>query len=214
MTSNRKYNCFKLAFKYIALIVLLLYGTDTFAQSFNNPLQLLNEKGEWIYGLDNRRTKINQQHATIYGLYMGVGFSHKLRCKIQVSGLPFERGKAMDTDGIVKFHRLLYFSIGEEFDFYQYKNFTFTTYIQAGIGQNYNRSVDDSDVEIQRNVERITPFEIGLHFSYDLKSYLKLKSGSGYRFVYPESSNALSGYYLKLGLGFNLKKFLDAKEVQ
>ena len=104
---------------------------------------------------------------------------------------------------------MLYFSIGEEFDFYQYKNFTFTTYIQAGIGSNYYRLVDDAGVEIQRNVEGIFPLEAGLHFSYDLKPYLKLKSGIGYRFLFPNDANELSGYYFQLGVSFNVKKFLN-----
>ena len=88
--------------KSLTFIVVLLTSTPAFTQTLTNPFHLLQEKGEWIYGLDNRRTKINGQHATIYGLYTGVGFGNKLRCKIQVSGLPFERSTSVDDDGLVK----------------------------------------------------------------------------------------------------------------
>jgi hypothetical protein len=51
-----------------------------------------------------------------------------------------------------------------------------------------------------------------LHFSYDLLTYLKLRTGFGWRFVTPNNSRELSGYYVKLGLSFNLKKFNEARE--
>ncbi len=53
----------------------------------------------------------------------------------------------------------------------------------------------------------IIPIETGLHFSYDLLTYLKLKTGFGWRFLAPNNSRELSGYYVKFGLSFNLKKF-------
>jgi hypothetical protein len=102
---------------------------------------------------------------------------------------------------------LLFASIGEEFDFYQYKKFGMTTYLQAGIGHNFLKHLNLNGTEVSKGKDLIIPIETGLHFSYDLLTFLKLRTGFGWRFVTPYNSRTLSGYYIKLGLSFNLKKF-------
>lgn len=41
---------------------------------------------------------------------------------------------------------------------------------------------------------------------------LTVMTGFCWRFVLPQSSNELSGHYFKLGLGFNVRKFLEHKD--
>ncbi|MFN8864477.1 MAG: hypothetical protein ACK5W1_09200, partial [Flavobacteriales bacterium] len=166
---------------------------------------------EIVYGLDNRRTHIYQHHTVIYGLYTGISFGKKLRFKIGINGTPFEIGKFVDENGIIKKNRLLFASIGEEFDFYQHKKFGMTTYLQAGIGNNFYRQLNQNEIEVNKGKQLIIPIETGLHFNYDLFTYLKLKTGFGWRFVTPNYSRELSGYYVKLGLSFNLKKFNETR---
>jgi hypothetical protein len=50
-----------------------------------------------------------------------------------------------------------------------------------------------------------------LHFNYDLFTYFKLKTGFGWRFVTPNHSRELSGYYVKLGFSFSLRKFNETR---
>jgi len=87
-----------------------------------------------------------------------------------------------------------------------------TTYLQAGIGNNFYRQLTPSGTEVNKGKQLIIPIETGLHFSYELLTYLKLRTGFGWRFVTPDNSRELSGYYVKLGLSFNLKKFNEARE--
>ena len=197
--------------KFISSIIALLIWTKGNSQNVTSPFETLKKKKEIVYGLDNRRTHIYQHHTVIYGLYSGISFGKKLRFKIGLNGTPFEVGKFVDENGIVKKNRLLFASLGEEFDFYQYKKFGMTTYLQAGIGNNFYRQLNQIGTEVNKGKQLIIPIETGLHFSYDLLMYLKLKTGFGLRFVAPNNSRELSGYYVKLGLSFNLKKFNETR---
>jgi hypothetical protein len=197
--------------KFISSIIALLIWTKGNSQNVTSPFETLKKKKEIVYGLDNRRTHIYQHHTVIYGLYSGISFGKKLRFKIGLNGTPFEVGKFVDENGIIKKNRLLFASLGEEFDFYQYKKFGMTTYLQAGIGNNFYRQLNQIGTEVNKGKQLIIPIETGLHFSYDLLTYLKLKTGFGWRFVAPNNSRELSGYYVKLGLSFNLKKFNETR---
>ena len=197
--------------KVISSLIALLILVKGYSQNITNPFETLKKEREIVYGLDNRRTHIYQHHTVIYGLYSGISFGKKLRFKIGINGTPFEIGKFVDENGIIKKNRLFFASVGEEFDFYQHKKFSLTTYLQAGIGNNFYRHLNQNGTEVNKGEQLIIPIETGLHFSYDLLTYLKLKTGIGWRFVTPNNSRKLSGYYVKLGLSFNLKKFNETR---
>lgn len=195
----------------VPFLISVISFSRGFAQTVTTPFEVLKKEKEVVYGLDNRRTHIHQHHTVIYGLYAGTSFGKILRIKIGINGTPFEVGKSVDHNGILKKNRLLFASIGEEFDFYQKKKFGMTTYLQAGIGNNFYRQLTQSGTEVSRGKQLIIPIETGLHFSYDLLTYLKLRTGLGWRFVAPKNSSELSGYYVKLGLSFNLKNFNETR---
>jgi hypothetical protein len=197
--------------KVISAFIALLILVKGYSQNITNPFETLKKKREIVYGLDNRRTHIHQHQTVIYGFYSGISFGKKLRFKIGINGTPFEVGKLIDKNGLLKKNRLLFASIGEEFDFYQHKRFGMTTYLQAGIGNNFYRQLNKNGTEVNKGTQLIIPIELGLHFNYDLLTYLKLKTGFGWRFVTPNNSRELSGYYVKLGLSFNLKKFNETR---
>jgi hypothetical protein len=198
--------------KFVRFSFVILFCAHGFSQSITNPFKTLKENKEIVFGLDNRRIQIYQHHTVIYGLYSGVSFGKMLRFKMGINGTPFEVGKFIDNNGLVKRNRLLFLSIGEEFDFYRYKKFVMTTYLQVGIGKNLFRQLNSNGIELNKAEELIVPVEAGLHFSYDLLPFLGLKTGFGWRYVAPKESSNLSGYYLKLGLSFNLQKFLEMRK--
>ena len=197
--------------KVISSLIALLILVKGYSQNITNPFETLKKEREIVYGLDNRRTHIYQHHTVIYGLYSGISFGKKLRIKIGINGTPFEIGKFVDENGIIKKNRLFFASVGEEFDFYQHKKISLTTYLQAGIGNNFYRHLNQNGTEFNKGEQLIIPIETGLHFSYDLLTYLKLKTGFGWRFVAPNNSRELSGYYVKVGLSFNIKKFNETR---
>lgn len=191
------------------IFVFLLFASGEFssAQTLPNPIHALDDERVFIYGIDNRRTHIRSQSSLIYGLYCGYSFGHHLRLKFSVSGTPFERGKNYDSRGFLLKQRLLFCSLGEEFDFLVIRRFRLTTYAQVGLGYNFFRSIDVAMNEVERGRRLIVPFELGIHMGYNINSWLQLKIGGGWRFVMPSKSRELSGYYLKLALGFSGPKF-------
>ena len=92
--------------KVISTSIALLVFLKGYSQNISNPFETLKKKREIVYGLDNRRTHIYQHHTVIYGLYTGISFGKKIRFKIGINGTPFELGKFVDQNGIIKKNRL------------------------------------------------------------------------------------------------------------
>lgn len=193
----------------IMLFIATLFPSFGNAQELSNPFQTFKEKKVFIYGVDNRRTHIKSHSTLIYGLYLGIGFGGKLRFKAGISGTPFEKGKFTDDQGKIKKNRLVFINLGEEFDFLIINRFRMTTYFQAGLGYNYFRVLDASKIEIQRGRNLIIPLESGLQANYDLLPWLRAKVGGGWRFVLPDYSYDLSGYYIKIGFSIDRKKLCE-----
>ena len=194
----------------IFLILMGIFSQKNYAQEIPNPIEAIKEKKEFIYGIDNRRTHINGQNALIYGLYVGIGYGGKLRFKGGFSLTPYERGKSVDEFGVIKKNRLLFLNIGEELDYFIYKKIRLTAYLQTGIGFNYHITINAiSKIEVAKGKDFIVPIEVGTHIGYDILPWFRLKVGGGWRFVRPEYSSDLSGYYIKTGCYFNSKLFFD-----
>jgi hypothetical protein len=193
----------------LRLFLLLLFtSAASCAQVIENPVKSLKGKRDFIYGLDNRRTHIKGQSTVIYGVYFGFGLEDKLRFKIGISGTPFEVGRTQDAQGDITRHRLIFLTLGEEFDFFIQNRFRTTTYIQAGAGFDYSRITYSNGGVSDFNRNFIVPIEFGLHVNYDVYPWLRAKLGGGWRVVLPNDSQELSGYYIKAGLGFSYKKFV------
>lgn len=193
---------------WVCLIAVLTPTLFTLAQ-FDNPFQSFKEKRQFLYGLDNRRTHVLGQSTLIYGAYLGVGFGKKLRFKVSISGAPFEVGRTENEVGLIRRNRFYFFSIGEEFDVYTYKRFALTTYLQAGLGENFYRKTTNAGEFVFEGKHVIIPIEIGMHGNYYIYPWLAFKLGGGWRFVPPTEASYLSGYYLKIAFGFSTSEFLS-----
>lgn len=190
------------------IVILLLFSSiSSTAQVVENPVKSLRGERDFIYGIDNRRTHIKGQSTVIYGAYFGFGFEDKLRFKLGLSGTPFEVGRTEDSQGDITRHRLVFLTVGEEFDFFIRNRFRATTYIQAGAGFDFSRITYGIGSISDFNRNPIVPIEFGVHFNYDLYPWLRAKLGGGWRLVIPNESRDLSGYYIKAGFGFSIKKF-------
>ena len=176
------------------------------SQHINNPLASLHDHKEFIVGIDNRITFINDNFSVIYGLYSGVGWGENLRVKFSVSGTPFEAGKVSRQTPDNQLSRLLFASVGQEFDFLTAGNFKIATYLNGGYGAHFYRTVNNQEEQIEKSVEYMLPLELGLHGRYQINPLIAFKTGGGYRFVFPDHASELSGYYLKLTLVVNPKK--------
>lgn len=191
-------------------LVLLIQFSSLAQDGFISPFKSLEKEKELLYGIDNRRTHIQQQSTLIYGLYTGIGFGGVLRLKIGISGTPFEVGRTENAFGNIQRNRFYFFNIGEEFDFYIKNRFRITTYGQIGYGFNDFRLKDDNNQTVDEGRDQILPLEMGLHANYDIYPWLRFKLGGGWRFVFPEKANYLSGYYIKIGFGVSAPKLLKS----
>jgi hypothetical protein len=177
-----------------------------FGQHLVNPVTSLHDHKEFIIGIDNRITRINGGIGVIYGLYSGLGYGENLRFKFSISGTPFATGKFVKEQVTNQKSRLLFASIGQEFDFFTAGKFKLTTYLNGGFGNHYYRILDQEKEVVLKGKEYIWPLELGLHGRYQFNPLLAFKTGGGWRFVFPENTKALSGLYLKLTLVVNPKK--------
>jgi hypothetical protein len=204
----------KKAFCFLAFIILGHQYIS--AQHITNPIASLHDHKEFIIGIDNRITKINDKFGVIYGIYSGLGYGENLRFKFSISGTPFEIGKFSKEKNVNEVSRLAFVSVGQEFDFFTAGRFKLITYLNGGFGYHFYRILDHEKVEVSKGREYIWPLELGLHGRYQLNPLIALKTGVGRRFVFPEESKQLSGYYIKLTLVVNPKKlktyFRDRKE--
>lgn len=194
--------------KYTISFILFSFCFSIQAQQIQNPFELMKGERKVIYGLDNRRTHVHGENTVIYGVYSGIGFSEKkLRFKIGLSGSPFEVGKTIGENGSIKMSRFIFLSVGEELDFWIVNKFRMSTYFQVGYGFNYYTRIDpNSNLEIGSGRNKLIPLELGLQGGYDLMTWLSLRIGGGWRFVFPNESSDLSGYYVKTGLQLNPKE--------
>lgn len=190
--------------------ILLIQFSSVAQNGFINPFKSLEKEKELLYGIDNRRTHIQQQSTLIYGLYTGIGFGGVLRLKIGVSGTPFEVGRTEDEFGNVQRNRFYFLNIGEEFDFYISNRFRITAYGQIGYGFNDFRLQDQNEQTVESGRINIVPLELGTHTNYDIYPWLRFKLGGGWRFVFPDKVNYLSGYYIKIGFGVSAPKLLKS----
>jgi len=190
--------------------ILFLFTRNFRAQSPWQYTDSIIPKYEWIYGLDNRRTHIQEQSTLIYGAYTGLGIKETYRFKLGISGTPFEIGKQVDLNDHLIRNRLVFMNIGNEFDFYAYRRIKVTAYSQIGWGFNFQRTLDELENVINEEQKTIIPLEIGTHANYFIFPWLALKVGGGWRWMLAEMGNDLSGYYLKLAFGFSTRKFLTS----
>jgi hypothetical protein len=194
--------------KIARMLVLLLMLTSNvlLSQQLNNPFASFHDHKEFIIGLDNRITHLNNKFGVIYGLYTGIGYGENLRLKFTVSGTPFEVGKHWPEKTTSEVGRILFASVGQEFDFLTVHKFKLITYVNGGFGYHFYRILDPEKSELNKGQEHIFPVETGLHVRYQISEIVAVKTGVGWRFVFPEHATNLSGYYIKLTGVVNPKK--------
>jgi hypothetical protein len=141
-------------------------------------------------------------------LYSGIGYGENLRVKFSFSGTPFELGKKPNESNS-RLSKLVFVSVGQELDFLTLGKFKVTTYLNTGIGYHYHRTVTPENIEIASGRDVIRPLELGLHGRYQVTRLVAFKTGAGWRFVFPNKSNDLSGYYIKLTAVLNPKVLVE-----
>jgi hypothetical protein len=190
----------------LIVALFLAINTGLFCQVDSLLLAPFKEKKSFTYGLNNRGTFLLSERGTIYGIYMGIQYGERMKHVITVNSNGFWIGQGDQV-------RLIYAGIAEEFTFLVVKRFEFISYIHGGIGfANYRKVIVPGRYETDR--ELVSPFEFGIHASYQMLDWLELKGGGGYRVVLLNELNELNGVYYKVGASIKLKELrskIDAR---
>jgi hypothetical protein len=189
---------------YLLLILLFSYVNGQSKQSYSD--ESTEFKKQLLIKVDNRRTHIHNNFSVIYGVTATWKFDQTLRLKAGISSVPFEAGNISRTDPRKIASKLLFFTLGEEYDFLKTGKFKQTLYLQSGIGWHYFKYFELLSQSEKRSKELIVPIEAGIYTSYSVLSWLDIKLGGGWRWVLLNESRDLSNYYIKIGLGFHLNQ--------
>ena len=193
-----------------------LFGLIFFCLSFTSFGQMgdflfkyFREKKSVTYGLNNRRTTLLQDNATIYGGYLGIKFGSQLKHMITFNSTLFWVGDYMDETGISNplEVQLNFIGFSEEFVFWKKNRWAFASYLHIGAGQARFRETFMNE-DLFRD-KLVYPGEIGLHSSFAPIEWLEFRIGGGYRYVFNSKEIPLNGFYYKVGAGINLQKFKD-----
>lgn len=180
------------------LVLCLMINMGALSQVDSLFIAPFKEKKSLTYGLNNRRTFFLNQSTTIYGAYMGIQYGERMKHVITINSNPFW----IDEEDHV---HLIYAGFAEEFTFLFVKRFEFISYIHAGLGfATYQTMTLPGEYETNR--ELVSPIELGVHTSYKVLDWLKLKGGVGYRIVLLDEINELNNVYFKIGLGVDIRE--------
>jgi hypothetical protein len=171
------------------------------AQELRNPFELAKGERRFIYGLDNRRTHIDDASTSIYGAYCGIGFSQRrLRFKFGLNLSEMYREKPL-VNGTYQRNQMVFGSMGEEIDLFQYRKLRLISYINGGAGYELVRTFTEDGKRFGPfKRDWVFPLEPGLVLGYDIVPFLTLRLGGGWRMVFSDQAqNRLDGYFLKIG---------------
>ena len=190
--------------------LLVLIGF-TFAEHSNGQLNdflfgPFKEKKTVTYGLNNRRTSLLNENTTLYGGYIGIKFGGQLKHVITLNSTVFWVGEYDAPQGLQPTEvQLNYAGFAEEYVFWRYQKWAFSSYIHLGAGKGRFRTASFDNYPFATHW--IFPAELGLQTGYSLNKWLELKAGGGYRYVMNAGDWPLHGFYYKLGAGLNFQEF-------
>lgn len=199
--------------RYMWLIpFFVLFQLHVQSQVLHHPMNSLKERKTFVWGIDNRRTVLSNNRSMIYGGYIGMGFGKKIKLKLGISGTPFEKSNRWNRNGVSESHRFYFIYIGEELTLLSYQKIDVSTYVQMGFGINYfklSAGLAGGVAEQYTGQHFIFPLELGLLPAYNIHSWLYVRLGGGYRFVFSGEGTDLNGYYIKTGIGLDIQKFKE-----
>ena len=190
-------------------LILLSFVYTSNAQVGDFLFKHFREKKTVTYGLNNRRTSLLQENATIYGGYLGIKFGSQLKHMVTLNSTLLWVGNYIDQTGVSNplEVQLNFIGFSEEFVFWKKNRWAFASYLHIGVGKARFRDAMVNEDLLSNNF--VYPGEAGIHSSYAPIDWLEFRLGGGYRYVFNSKEIPLNGFYYKVGAGINLQKFKD-----
>lgn len=194
---------------HIALLCGSLLTLTTSKAQFRDFLfGHFKEKKSITYGLNNRRTKLFQDRATIYGAYAGIQFGNDLKHVLTINSTLWWVGNDADHFSAPSEVQLNFLGFSEEYVFWKKNRWSFSTYIHLGLGKARARATDFNLQTTPYLSRWVFPAEGGIHGEFTLNKWLSFRGGLGYRYVLNSSDWPLHGMYFKVGAGVKIKELL------
>lgn len=189
-------------------LLFICFSFASYGQVGDFLFKYFKEKKSVTYGLNNRRTTVFQDKATIYGGYLGIKFGSQLKHVITLNSTVFWVGDYVDESGLNMANevQLNFVGFSEEFVFWRRNQWAFSSYLHFGLGKAKFR--ENNAVDILEN-RLVYPLEFGIHSGYSPTEWLEFRLGGGYRYVLNSGEVSLHGFYYKIGAGLNLQKCKD-----
>ncbi|PCJ66925.1 MAG: hypothetical protein COA58_05590 [Bacteroidetes bacterium] len=196
--------------KWFLSFLIVLFALTVKAQSnvIDSIKVSLQEKPKFFMSLNNRNTFIRSNKTKLYGLTGGFDYNEKVKLFVGIYGF----GDANETllindidfvqDSVFRYINTSNFSLGIEYDYWEYERLHLSFPIQIGIGSiNYEFVEKDKSTPIRIQNYNIVPIEFGSNAYLELLTGVGLKAGIGYRMTLgKKEASQLSSPYYNLGI--------------
>ncbi|MCG8576712.1 MAG: hypothetical protein MI810_17670 [Flavobacteriales bacterium] len=189
------------------LLLIFLLGSFLGRAQFKGMFRHFKEEKVVTYGLNNRKTRFLNDPSTLYGGYIGIKYGNRLKHVITLNSTVFWVGNELDNTNLTTEVQLNFAGLSEEYVYWKTPKWNFATYLHFGAGKARFRSWNQPS-NPSFSSRWVFPAELGLHSEFALNSWLGIRGGVGYRYVFNSSEWPLHGFYYKIGAGLNTQEFL------
>lgn len=159
----------------------------------------------FMLGIDTRNIWLDGKRHGPVGLFVGLNYKDQTRYRLIFSMLPKERILPSGEENTARSGQFGGLYLAQERDFYRLHKFVASTSVLGGGGRYFWYAVANGQTSNERQSHWFGALEGGLHLRYELWPWLDLKTGGGYRLVFPTSTH-LNGPYLKVGIAVRIPK--------
>jgi len=168
----------------------------------------LSKESKFFIGFHNRNTFIRSDKTKLYGLIAGLDFNQKLKIFTGVYGFGKENETLLlsnpefNSDTVFRYLNTSNFSVGIEYDYWDYERLHLSFPIQIGLGsvsKEYTNS--DKFTLLRTDYFNYVPVEFGTNAYLELLTWAGIKAGVGYRInIGNKEAFELTSPYYNLGL--------------
>ena len=168
----------------------------------------LHGESKFFIGFHNRNTFIRSDKTKLYGLIGGLDFNKKLKLFAGIYGFGRENETLMlnnnefASDTVYRYLNTSNFSIGIEYDYWEYERLHLSIPVQIGLGSLSNQYTEkDRITQIRIDNFNYIPLEFGTNAYLELLTWAGIKGGVGYRInLGSKEAFQLTSPYYNLGL--------------
>jgi hypothetical protein len=196
--------------KWLFILLCIPFVQNANAQSGIIDSIKLNLKStpKFFIGFHNRNTFIRSNKTKLYGLIGGLDYNRKVKLFAGIYGFGRENetlllnNNQFLNDTVYRYLNTSNFSVGIEYDYWDYERLHLSVPLQIGLGSSNNQYTEsDKITQIRIDNFNYVPIEFGTNAYLELLTWVGIKAGVGYRInIGKKEALQLSSPYYNLGL--------------